>query len=126
VFGSGRVRVQPIFVGDLVKTILALAASDRFDNSIIEAGGPEALTIEDLLRKLRSACGAGNYRAIHVPLRPVRAVLALLEPWFLPVLPFTAGQLTTFAFDGCAHGSDAPTPKTMSTIEEVARAGCTP
>ena len=34
---------------------------------------------------------------LHLPLRPTRELLSLLEPVFLPLLPFTAGQLAFFA-----------------------------
>jgi hypothetical protein len=47
---------------------------------------------------------------VHVPLRPLRAALGLLET-VLPVTPpMTAGQLATFANDGTARPLPFPWP----------------
>jgi len=108
-FGSGTVRVQPVFVQDLVDVILAVLDAPRFQGETIEVGGPETMTIEELLLRLRGrGVPDGTRRARHLPLRPIRALLRLLEAPLLPFLPLTAGQLATFANDGTA----APHPFT--------------
>ena len=45
-------------------------------------------------------------RTLHVPLRPVRGLLGLLERVLLPLMPLTAGQMATFANDGTAASSE--------------------
>jgi hypothetical protein len=42
---------------------------------------------------------------VHLPLAPIRALLAALEPALRPWLPLTAGQLATFANDGVPAAS---------------------
>lgn len=106
VFGPGTARVQPISVDDVVLDLAEIVATDRFRGETIDLGGPEVVTIEELLRRIRSAAGKGRARVMHVPLGPVRAALALVEPLLLPVMPLTAGQLATFAEDGVAEPSD--------------------
>lgn len=106
VFGPGTARVQPISVDDLVADIAEIVASDRFRGETIELGGPEVVTIEELLRRIRSAAGKGRARVLHLPHAFVSGALAFVEPLLLPVMPLTAGQLATFAEDGVAAPSE--------------------
>jgi len=105
VFGDGSARVQPVFVDDLVARMLELVETCRFDGDTIDVGGADVVSIEELLQRLRVAGGGRRGRVLHLPLRPLRAVLAMLEPLLLPALPLTAGQLATFANDGTASVS---------------------
>ncbi len=101
IFGDGQAQVQPIDVHDLVARLLAvidaLPASE-----VIEFGGPERLALEDWIGRIRAVRSGDAPRLLHLPLAPIRTVLAALEPALLPVLPLTAGQLATFANDGVA------------------------
>lgn len=105
VFGDGRTRVQPIFVDDLVNCLLAILRRGLFENRILEAGGPEAIAIEDLLMRIRRARYGKPPRAVHVPLGLIVPALAALEKVALPVLPLTAGQLASFRNDGTIEAS---------------------
>ncbi len=99
VFGDGQRRVAPIHVDDLAERLVEIAAGEPSAEPI-ELGGPEALTLDALLSGLRAAHGRGPARLVHLPLAPIRSVLAALEPALRPWLPLTAGQLATFANDG--------------------------
>jgi NADH dehydrogenase len=106
VFGEGRTPVQPVFVDDAAQVIADLLQSDGSAGNIVEIGGPEVLGIEELLLRMRRAGGVANRRVIHLPLAPLAACLAAIEPLLLPVLPITAGQLASFSDAGTA----APNP----------------
>ena len=69
--GDGRYRLQPIAVQDLAD--LAVAAGEKRENSVIEAGGPEVLAFEDLL-KILAALLESPVALMHVP--PPVALLA--------------------------------------------------
>ena len=99
VFGDGQRRVAPIHVDDLAEALLEIAAGEPSPEPI-ELGGPENFTLDALFERIRAAHGAGAPRLVHLPLAPVRALLALLEPALGPLLPLSAGQLATFANDG--------------------------
>jgi NADH dehydrogenase len=99
VFGSGSVHVQPIGAEDLAEIVLNVLEEDRFEGDVIEVGGPEALTIEELLARIRRVRYGRVPRAFHLPLRPIRQLLLYLEPFLLRLLPLTAGQLSSFAND---------------------------
>jgi nucleoside-diphosphate-sugar epimerase len=100
VFGNGTTPVQPIFVDDLADCVAAMLEEDIFDGQTVEVGGPEVLTIEALLRRVRKAQGRGEARVMHLPARPIAALLGWVEPLLRPLLPFTAGQLASFTNAG--------------------------
>lgn len=102
VFGDGQRRIQPIDVNDLAAALVALCAEPPAGETL-ELGGPERVTIDAWMHRIRGARGAGTARLLHLPLVPIRSLLAFLEPLLLPVLPLTAGQLATFANDGVAE-----------------------
>ena len=104
VFGDGERRVQPIDVGDLADALLDLAEQPPA-STVVELGGPEVVTLNDWMQRIRDARGRGTGRRLHLPIGPIRSLLALVEPVLLPILPLTAGQLATFANDGVPEPS---------------------
>jgi uncharacterized protein YbjT (DUF2867 family) len=62
--GSGDYQVQPIFVEDLAR--LAIEASERHDNYVIDAVGPETYTFNGLVEILRRAIRSNAF-IVHVP-----------------------------------------------------------
>jgi NADH dehydrogenase len=106
IFGSGQARVQPVFVDDLAAIVAALMEDADSLGRTVEVGGPEVCSIEQLLLRIRNAAGIPNGRVIHLPATPIAACLSWLEPIMRPLLPVTAGQLTSFTNDGTA----APDP----------------
>ena len=100
-FGDGQVPVQPVFVDDAARVIAELPPG----SGTVEIGGPEVLTIEELLLRMRQAAGITNRRVMHLPLGPIAACLAAVEPVLRPLMPLTAGQLATFANAGTAEPS---------------------
>ena len=107
VFGNGRTRIQPVHVGDLAALLLALATGPAFDGRTLDAGGPGAVGIEEFLRKVRTAVRGAAGSVLHVPVRPLRSVLAAIERVSVRIVPFTAGQLASFTNDGTTSGPDA-------------------
>lgn len=113
VFGAGQVRVQPVSVDDVAATLATVVESGKLPNDTLELGGPDVVTMEELLHMMRRAAGLPPARTLHLPLTPTRRVLAALEPWFLPIMPMTAGQLASFANDGTARpGAGGSPPRT--------------
>ena len=119
IFGDGRARVQPVSVGDLAACLLSMVEHGGFEREVIEIGGPEALSIEELLLKIRRARYGKPARVLHLPVRPIAAVLGALEKFLFPVLPVTAGQLASFTYDGTAQSSFPGPCAPRETIEEV-------
>jgi NADH dehydrogenase len=121
VFGSGRVRVQPIDVDDVAEILMQVCDQPELNEQIIEAGGPSVLSFEDLLQRIRVRLRESEGGMVHLPLAPLRTLLAALEPALLPLLPLGAGQLAAFANDSTADRHplvDTLLPQ-MKTIEAM-------
>jgi NADH dehydrogenase len=121
VFGGGETKVQPVDVGDVASGVLYILGNQHFDNQVIELGGPDVLTIEDLLLKIRKARFGKSGRTFHLPASGIAWGLGILEPLLLPLLPITAGQIASFRNDGVAGANpllDQMKPR-MKGIEEM-------
>jgi hypothetical protein len=92
--------VQPIFVDDLADCLTEMCDTTDLDSQIIEIGGPEVLSIEDLLLRIRRGAPI-----LHLPARPVSAALGFLESFLRPLLPITAGQMCSFTNDGTVRAN---------------------
>jgi nucleoside-diphosphate-sugar epimerase len=95
-FGPGTHEVQPIHVDDLADLLVAALGTLPWEGRTLTVGGPETVTIAELLGQLRTSVGDTTTRFRRFPLGLAREILGMLEPLFLPLLPFTAGQLATF------------------------------
>ncbi len=123
-FGAAQVRVQPIDVDDLALLLVsAISSTDPWPKAPVALGGPDVVTLEELLRRIRALDGAAPTRFFHLPLEPLRTMLALVEPLLLPILPLTAGQLATFVNHGDAGqpsawltARQASLPRTMTDL----------
>jgi NADH dehydrogenase len=101
--GAGRARVQPIHVDDVVRAIVTVVRDDLFDGATYEIGGPAVVSMEELLRRVRRARTGRDARVLRVPLGLLRAPLRLAEAAGLGrLLPVSAGQLSSFEWDGVA------------------------
>ena len=77
--GSGRYRLQPIFVEDLAE--LAANSARQESNLVIDAVGPEVFAFEDLVREIAAAVGS-NPKFIHVNPGVALQMLRLVGPMF--------------------------------------------
>jgi NADH dehydrogenase len=101
--GSGIVTVQPIAVDDVVRAILTVVRTDRFEGETFAIGGPERLTMEELLQRVRLARKGRRGRVLRVPVGLIQAPLRAAERLGLRgIIPATAGQFTSFRQDGTA------------------------
>lgn len=106
VIGNGLARVQPIHVEDLATALARILDQRTFDGATLELGGPEVLTMEKLLLRVRAALGKPPARLVHVPYKPMRGGLIVLETLLGARSPVTPGQLNSFV----EHGDAEPNP----------------
>lgn len=102
VFGTGRVKVQPVDVRDVGEVIADLAGRERLPAEAIELGGKEVLSMQDLLIRVRKVIRREPAPVRRIPLGPLLFALPLLERIALGVVPLTRGQLTPFRVDTTA------------------------
>ncbi len=90
IFGDGSYRLQPIAVSEVAEVLAGALDEPRSEGRVIELGGPEALTYNEVLRRLVAAVGRRPIMP-HLPLSLSRLVVRLLERF--PKSPITSDQL---------------------------------
>lgn len=79
--GNGKNRVQPLFIDDVAEIVSRTLANPVAVNKIYEIGGPESLTMDEIVRKLLRALGKRRL-ILHSPV-----LLVKVAAWFLDFLP---------------------------------------
>jgi NADH dehydrogenase len=94
--GDGRVQLQPLWIEDLATCLVWALDRPETRNQVIEIGGPEYLTFEQILAAVMETIGA---RRQLVGIRPpyLRALTIMLEPLFpgLPISQYWIDYLAT-------------------------------
>ena len=98
VIGSGKLRFQPIWVEDVATCILKMAQEpESYDGRVIEVGGPEIYTYNQILDLLMQALGM---KRLKVPSpRPLAALGAQVMAAVLPKPPITPAAIELFDFE---------------------------
>ena len=94
-FGDGSQPMQPLFVDDLGRLLADALERPEAENQTIEAGGPEQLSMDEVIRTALEIAGARR-PIIHQP-----AVVGKLMATFLQFLP--GPPLTPDAIDFITH-----------------------
>jgi len=104
VIGSGKSRVQPVYIDDVVSCIIKAVTSDAFLNEIYEVGGPDQLTYEEVTKAIAEAMGIKR-PAVHVPLFFMKPIARTLET-VLSNPPLTTNQLIMLQEDNVCSMKD--------------------
>jgi uncharacterized protein YbjT (DUF2867 family) len=91
VIGTGRSKVQPIFIDDVAVCLAKIVAGEQHLNKIYEVGGPEQLTYEAVTKAIAGALGIDR-PTVHMPLFFMRTLARVAET-VLPKPPVTTDQL---------------------------------
>ena len=91
IIGSGRSKVQPIFIDDVATCIVKAVTSDCCLNEIYEIGGPDQLTYEEVTVAIADAMGVKR-PTLHLPLFFMKSMATVLKA-VLPKPPVTTDQL---------------------------------
>lgn len=121
VLGNGKAQVQPVDVADVARAMTLLLERSRFSGEILELGGPEIVTFEDLIRRIRLVTQRSGAPLLHVPVGPIRAVLIAAGRMLGSRLPVSPGQLVPFTNDGVADPNDlaAELRPTMTSLDAM-------
>jgi nucleoside-diphosphate-sugar epimerase len=103
VFGKGKTRIQPIHVMDVAAAIQTIENDGRYRDEVLELGGPEAISINDFLKKIALNRGKKKPRIFHLPIGLIGFFLSILERVVYGLLPLTVGQLASFRNEGTAE-----------------------
>lgn len=93
--GDGTSLVQPLWIEDLVSCLIWSLNLEDVYNETIEIGGPEFLSVRQVINEIMAATGA---RRILLPTRPsyLRIMVSTLR-YFLPRLPISNYWVDYFA-----------------------------
>lgn len=91
VIGSGRYKLQPVFIDDLVAVMVRSMTSNVGLGRIIEIGGPEKLEFLQILNIIKQVTGRRRLN-LHLPLAFMKLVARLMEAVMKPA-PITTDQL---------------------------------
>jgi NADH dehydrogenase len=91
IIGSGRQRLQPIWIEDLAEYYRLALTEQAATNRTFELGGPEALSWNEFWERLKRVLGVRR-PSLHVPFGAMRLQATLTER--LPGAPVTRDQLT--------------------------------
>jgi NADH dehydrogenase len=67
--GDGRYRVRPVYAGDVAD--ICVEAAQVSEDLTIDAVGPETMTFEEMVHKIRAATGSRS-KIVHVPVSVAR------------------------------------------------------
>jgi NADH dehydrogenase len=106
-FGKGRTRLQPVYVGDVAEALARLAlqvpgetpSGNSTGSSIYVCAGPRIYSYQELLEVIARAAGLRT-RLIPVPFVLWRVLARLAE--ILPHAPLTRGQVELMQVDSVA------------------------
>ncbi len=121
--GKGLVKIQPIYLDDLIDCILYILTEQLFGNQVLDIGGPDVLSFESFLRQIHREAGQKEPRVVHLPLGLMRGCLGFMEKYLCFCPPVTAGQLSAFGNDGLAddNGVTDHHRDQMKGIEDIIR-----
>lgn len=104
VIGTGRSKVQPIFIDDVTACIAKAVTSDRFLNGVFEIGGPEQLSYEAVTKAIADELGIRR-PLVHMPMSFMRTMARVAET-VLPSPPVTTDQLIMLQEDNVCSMHD--------------------
>lgn len=91
VIGTGQQRLQPIPVEQVAEAFARALARPQTEKQTYEAGGPDIVTMVELLDMIAGAMGRRRVGKLHIPMGLVRPVARALHR--LPGFPVTPDQL---------------------------------
>jgi hypothetical protein len=115
VIGSGRQRLQPIWVDDVAAYVSAALELPQAAGRTFELGGPDQVDWDELYRRIARTLGRRR-PLVHVPARLARTGARLTE--WIPGSPLTADQVTMLeqGGDNVVHGTFSSDPFALPLV----------
>lgn len=64
-------KVQPIALADVIEVLVACADDPRVGGAVLDIGGPDVLTYEELVEQVREVTGRARGRRLRLPYLPI-------------------------------------------------------
>ena len=101
---AGKQRLQPVFIDDVGRAVAEALVHPTADNQIFELGGPEVLTMEEIVRTALEVVGRRRL-LLAAPKPIVNLVASLLQ--FAPGRPLTPDAVEFITMDALADSTRA-------------------
>ncbi len=113
-FGGGRTKFQPVFVGDVAQAVAASIANERTRGKIFELAGPATYSLKELLAFIAST--TGRKRTFFPFPQFLLELFAALSGW-LPFAPITLDQARQLRKDNVVKaGPDSASVGTLADL----------
>ncbi len=103
---AGKQRLQPVFVDDVARAVAECLDSTAAENKVFEIGGPEVLTMREIVRTALQV--AGRRRLLLAAPKPVMKLAAAILQ-FAPGRPLTPDAIEFITMDALADPSEIET-----------------
>ncbi|MEW6536510.1 MAG: NAD-dependent epimerase/dehydratase family protein [Candidatus Auribacterota bacterium] len=114
VVGSGKNKLQPLYIMDLVECIYA-SIDPSIKKATIELGGPQVMTMEEIASTIAGAAGCAEKNIVRLPL-PLASVLAALMEKFSEQPKITRDQVKMAGKDNiCSTPVKTPFKELITT-----------
>lgn len=97
VIGEGRQKVQPVAVDQVAEGFRRALGRPETVKQAYDVGGPDAVSMVELIDAIGKALGHARIRKIHLPVRLMRIVAGALQG--LPSFPLTTDQIRMLEID---------------------------
>jgi uncharacterized protein YbjT (DUF2867 family) len=123
--GGGKTKFQPVFVGDVVKTVLAGVTGKAHAGAPYELGGPEVLTLKQVMERVL-AYSMRKRLLVPLPFWLAKVQAAFLQ--LLPTPPLTIDQVRLLENDNVVSEEAKRSGRDLEAlgIEPVAIAAIVP
>jgi len=91
IFGDGKYKLQPVYIGDLVEAMSKSLTSKKCQGETIEIGGAEPLEYVEIINSIKKALNKRRMN-LFIPMAVIKPVAVLLEKILKPS-PLTTDQL---------------------------------
>jgi len=102
--GEANFKLQPLYIKDLAKCAAASLKIPEAKNKIFEIGGPQQMTLLEILEVAKKFRGYGKRFHPHLPYQTVFNFVKLAEK-FINILPVTSDQLIMLKEDNTCDNS---------------------
>ena len=104
VVGNGKNKVQPISVFDVARVAAKAVTEPKATNRIFELGGPQALTMDEIIRTALKAAGKRRL-LLHQPAALMKLLATFLQ--YLPGPPLTPAAIDFILMEEHVESSEA-------------------
>lgn len=99
IVGDGKTRINALFIDDLAAHVVAAVERDDLRGRIFEIGGPEVLTMDQVVRAALKAAGKKRF-LLHQPVWLMKIVASVVQHF--PGRPLTPDAVDFITMDGVA------------------------